>query len=304
MLANSSQHAIAIVPETSYGVTPANPQFKRKAITGTTLGMSKGTVEDETIRPDRQVVDVRHTTRQVGGDISANLNYDGFEDILEALLCGTWTDNVLVPGVTRRSFSVLRQFTELSGGAKPFHLAKGVEFNTLALTLSPEALVKAVFGCIGQNIIPGETAPAGATFADASAKKAFDAFAGSFSAPAGVNLTELSLTIENGLDPRFVVFDDKTLQPKIGKTRVTGSMSIHFETSEMLEKFYNAEELALNFDIVDSEGNTLDFSLPRILLNGGQPDVEGENDIILTVPFQALYDAGEACSIKITRTPD
>jgi hypothetical protein len=302
MSANSSQHAISLVAEGTYGVTPANPVFKRKSITGTTLGMTKGTVEDETIRPDRQVEDVRHTTRQVGGDITANLTFDGFSDILEALLCGTWNNDVLVPGVTRRSFSVLRQFTDLSGGAKPFHLATGIEFNTLALTLSPEALVKAVFGVVGRNVVPGETAPAGATYENATAKKAFDAFAGSLAAPAGVHLTELSLNLENGIDPRFVVFDDKTLQPKIGKTRATGSMSLHFATSEMIEAFYNADELALDFSITDPAGNDFQFELPRILLTGGQPDVEGENDIILTVPFQALYDAGEACAIRITRS--
>lgn len=296
MISNSSQHAISIVPETVYGTTPATPAFKRKGITGTTLAMAKGTVESGTIRPDRQVDDYRHTTRQVGGDINFELNALGFHDILEAVLCSTWADvagkQTLKAGSTRHSFSVLRHFTDQSGGDKAFHLFKGVEFNTFKLTLKPEDLVKCSVGVIGQDLVLSTAAPTGSTYTEASAARAFDAFTGSIllGGVAMATATELALTIENGMDPRFVVGDDKSIRPKIGKFRVTGSVTVHFENATLLEQFYNAEELTMSFELLDDAGNGYTFSLGRILLNGGQPDVEGDADIMLTVPFQAMVD--------------
>lgn len=297
-MANSAQHKISLIRETTYGTTPATPAFKVKEITGTTLALAKGTIESETIRSNRQVHDVRHGNRQIGGDISVELNYDGFADILEAVMCGTWDDtgvSFLVPGSTRRSHSVLRQFTDIvAGGAKPFHLFKGVEFNTFNLTVTPEALVKATFGCMGREVAYADTAPTGATYVDASALKAFDSFTGAIlvDGVAVSSVTEIQLNIENGLDPRFVCFDDKTLQPKIGKTRVTGSLGLYFQTSAFLEAFNAATKLALSFTLTDLDGNELTFELPSILGSGGQPDVNGEDDVMITFPFSAIYESG------------
>lgn len=302
-IANSTQHSFSLVPEVTYGTTPANPAFKKKGITATSLALAKGTVESETIRPDRQVEDVRHTTRQVGGDLKFELTADGFHDILEALLCGTWTGDVLKGGTTRRSFTVLRQFGELAQADKPFQRAVGVEFNTLELSIKPEELVSCSCGLIGQNMFLEETAPAGSVFTNPTTKKPFDAFSGAIEldGTALAVATEIQLTVENGMDPRFVIGSDTMLQPKIGRFRVTGTISAHFQNAAVLEKFFNEVETALSFTLTDAEGYGYEFTLPRIKLNGGQPDVEGEADIVLSIPFQAIYDATEGTALKVQR---
>lgn len=297
MTSNSSQHTFAIVPEVVFGTTPANPAFKKKGITGTSLALAKGTVESETIRPDRQVADFRHTTRQVGGELNFELNADGFHDLFEALLCGTWASvggkQTLTSGVTRRSFSVLRKFGDQLQADSPFHRYTGVCVNTLKLTVKPDELVKCSLGLFGQNVVLEETAPAGIAWTEPSAKKAFDAFTASLNL-AGSELataTELSLSVENGMDTRFVIGDDKTLEPKIGKCRVSGSVTVHFANKTILAKFFAAEEVELSFQLLDADGNGYTVTLPRVLLNGGQPDVEGDADILLTIPFQAMANA-------------
>lgn len=306
-MSNSALHSLAIIPEIVYGTTPTvTPNFKKKAITGTTLGLSKGKLESERINPNRQVSDVRHGNRQVGGDISFELQYAGHDDMFEALLGGTWTGNVLAPGTTRRSFSVLRQFTDMAGGTNPFHLFKGVEFNTLNLSVTPEQIVKGSFGVIGREVAYASAAPAGTTYTEINANRGFDSFTGSLNIDdvAIANITEITLQIENGMEPRFHVFDDRTNQPKIGKCRVSGQMTAYFSDADLLVAFNGAVRKALQFSLVDEVGNAYTFDLPSILGTGGQPDVSGDNDVTITFPFTSIYnqDTPIQDSLQITRS--
>lgn len=301
-MSNSAQHRLLIVPETTYGTTPTTPAVKAKGITGTSLALTKGKIESATIRPDRQVTDVRHGNRNVGGDISVELNFGGFDDMLEALFCGTWVDNELVPGITRRSFSVLRHFTDLASGAYPFHLFKGVEFNTLALSIAPEKLVEATFGCVGRELILGTAAPTGMTVTEASTNKPFDTFTGSLTVDGATvaNVTEISLSLENGIESRFVVFNDKTNPTKIGKTRVTGTLTTYFSDASLLVAFNGAANKSLGFELTDQNGNTYTFDLPQILPMSGATDVKGEDDITVPIQFAASVDE-DSYALKVTR---
>jgi len=101
-IANGAQHSIAYIAETTYGTTPSTPSFKPFGNTGTTLGITKDGVESEKLRGDRQVEDFRHGNKSISGDVTAELEYEAFDDILEAVLCGTWNTNVLKAGTTRR----------------------------------------------------------------------------------------------------------------------------------------------------------------------------------------------------------
>lgn len=89
-MANGSRHSMRYVPEVTYGVTPANPAFRPIRHLGTTLGMSKESLQSGELRSDRQIADFRMGARQTGGDISIELSFGSFDDLLEAVLCGTW----------------------------------------------------------------------------------------------------------------------------------------------------------------------------------------------------------------------
>ena len=132
-MANGSRHSMRYVAESTYGQTPATPAFKPIRHTGTTLGLSKESLQSEEIRSDRQIADFRHGAYQVGGDINIELSYGSFDKLLEAVLCGTWqidspaagTDR-LKAGTVRRSFTIERFFgvlLEHYAGAFPAWLA-------------------------------------------------------------------------------------------------------------------------------------------------------------------------------------
>ena len=47
--------------------------------------------------------------------------------------------------------------------------------------------------------------------------------------------------------------------------------------------------------------NTYTFTLPKIKFTGGKPEVGGEREISISLPFQAIYAADSASQIVIER---
>lgn len=309
-MANGSRHSLRLVPETVYGTTPATPAFINVRHTGTTLGLSKEALQSEEIRDDRQIADFRHGARQVAGDITCEMSYGSFDTILEALLGGTWQDDTpsagvdtLKAGTVRRSFTVERFFGDIASLDKPFHRFTGVEFNTLALAVSANAMVTATFGVVGKDLATDTVVVAGATYGAATTTSPMDSFTGVLEeagTPIAV-ITEIQLNLDNGLDPRFVVGSKTTIRPAIGRSNISGTITAYFENSLLLDKFINETESSIKFALPDVAGNELRIALPRIKYNGGQPDVQGEGPITLSMPFQALYHVASASNIIIER---
>lgn len=296
------------IAESAYGTTPATPSMARLRHTGTTLGITKTTHLSEELRPDRQIVDFRHGQKQVGGDVNFELSYGSFDSWLEAVLCGTWNTNVLKAGTTRRSFSILRHFSDIADGAgKPYHMATGCELNTLALSIPTDGIVTGGFGIVGKDIIPATAAPAGGTLGTPNTNQVMDSFSGEIleGGAALAIATELSLNLENGITPRFAIGSDEvTGLASIGRSNLTGQLAAFFESAALLEKFLDPSvQSSLEFTLEDEAGNSYEFLLPKIKYTGGQPDTSGQAEITIALPFQALFDETEGTNLKVTRVP-
>lgn len=396
-MSDASRHAAHIVPETVYGTTPDPAPFSRIRHTGVTLGVQRGSIQSDELRDDRQISDFRLGTTTVAGDINTELSFSSFDDLLQAVLCGTWapkatlnaltlsiddaddsindsgdgfvdagfeagdvvtlagfddnvenvgtfvidtvaagkitllasdgvasadlvteaagddatietTETILKAGVTRRSFSILRHFSDIAatGDGKPYHLFNGCEFNTLALAVSPSAIVTAAFGVLGrEGVAPSNTPPANSTFAAAETTAPLDAFTGELTegVTALGTVTEFSVNLENGLEARPVVGSKLTLRPSIGRSNLTGSATVYFEDASFVEKFINEDDVALSFTLPDGAGNEYIFEFPRVKFTAGQPDVSGQGSITLSMPFQGIMDTTEETNIIIHRKP-
>ena len=250
--ANGSRHSMALVAESVAGTTPATPVFTPIRQTGTTLALTKETIQSQELRPDRQIADMRHGNKQVGGDINCELSYGGaFDTMLEAVLCGTWevdtptagTDE-LKAGVVRRPFTIERHFADIG----QYLRYKGCEFNTWNLTVSPNAIITSNFGLIGRSMdAPAQTAIAGATYDPGTTSSPFDSFSGTIEegGSAIAIITELSLTLENGLKALFTVGSDTAACLSIAQSNLSGSVTAWFESEALYEKFLNETESSL-----------------------------------------------------------
>lgn len=302
-IANGAQHSLHFIAESTYGTTPSTPTWTPLPHTGTTLALSKDGIESEKLRGDRQVEDFRHGNKSVSGDVSAELEYGAFDDILEAVMCGTWTTNVLKTGTTRRSFTLERKFADLA--TPEFHRYTGCEFNTMSMSISPNAMVSTTFGVVGQDLALDTAEVASSTYSADIGNTPFDSFTGSINEGGSsiATVTALDISIENGLEPLFSVGADTTSRPSIGKSRVTGSLTTYFDSKTLYEKFLNETESDIVCTLTDTAGNDYIIDLTRVKFNSGQPDVSGEGAVTVSMDFVALYSSADASQLVITRTP-
>lgn len=304
-MADGSRHSMAQVLETVYGVIPATPAFKAIRHNSTTLATAINTIQSEELRDDRNQTDLRHGTRSVGGEIVSELSFGSLDDQLEALLCGTWNANALVNGVVRRSFSLFRNFKDVDSSKLPYFTYVGCEYNTMTLSISTEAIVTVNFGIVGANqLAPSSTVPTGATFVGPLTTEPMDSFSGSIK-EGGVEsavVTEIELSIENGIAPRYVVGSKKSIKQSIGRFKVSGTLTAYFEDATLIGKYLREEASSLEITVTDGiPGNQYTFLLPKIKFTGGQPDVGGEGPITLSMPFTASYGPSILGTLKITR---
>ena len=115
-------------------------------------------------------------------------------------------------------------------------------------------------------------------------------------------VTQLDLSLDNGMEPTFAVFNDTTLRPTDGKSRITGTLTAYYESRALYQKFINGTNSSIVFTLTDPDGNDYLVELPNIKYTGGNPDVSGEGPVTLALAFSAIYDPTTTSQIKITRT--
>tara|TARA_R110002153_G_scaffold147645_3_gene298914 strand:+ start:1299 stop:2210 length:912 start_codon:yes stop_codon:yes gene_type:complete len=300
-IATGSRHNLAYIAETTFGTTPSTPGFQNLRHTGTTLGLSKDAIESEELRDDRQVAHFRHGNKSVSGDVNVELSYGTFDDFIEAALAGTWATDVLKAGVTRRSFTIERHHQDIN----KYLRSTGCSVNTMSLSVAPNSMVTGSFGVIGQDFTAIGTPITGATYAAETTSRPFDSFTGNIKegGSAIAIITGLELSVDNGMEALYVVGQDTTLEPSIGKSSVTGSVTAYFENITLLNKFVNEVDTSLEFTLTANNGKDYTFVMPKVKYNSGNPEVAGPGAVTISLDFIALYDSTAQTQLKITRDP-
>jgi hypothetical protein len=210
----------------------------------------------------------------------------------------------LVPGSTRQSFSILRNFGDIQSANKPWYLYTGQEVGKFSLTIAVNTPVKIAFSFTGKDQPPpATTAPTGSTYGSPTTTGVLDSFSGTIS-ESGTALgvaTELTLNLENGIEPRFVVASDTTILPSLGRCNLTGQLTAYFEDSTLVEKFINETVCSIVFTLKDKANNLYRFTVPAIKYTGGQPDTQGKGAITLAMPFQAILDTVTGTNLIIEK---
>jgi hypothetical protein len=299
-IATGARHDMGYILESAFGTTPATPAFKAIRHTGTTLGLSKDAIESEELREDRQIAHYRHGNKAVSGDINFELSYESFDDLLEAVMCGTWTTDVLKASTTARSFTIERHHEDID----KYIRSTGCSFNSMSLSVAPNSMVTGSFSVIGKDLTTAGTAITGATYPAATTTDPFDSFTGAITEGGSsiAVVTALELNIENGMEAQYVVGDSTTLQPPLAKSTVTGSITAYFENTTLIDKFINETSSAITFTLTDAAGNDYVFNMPNVKYNSGNPEVGGAGAITVTLDFIALFDSGISSQLAITRT--
>lgn len=105
-------------------------------------------------------------------------------------------------------------------------------------------------------------------------------------------ITGLDVSVASNLSADAVVGSDTKPDIFDGKIVVTGNMTVYFQNATFRDYFLNETEVAINAVFTASDSPTADFiavSMPRCKVGGASKD-DGDKGLIMTMPFQALYD--------------
>lgn len=300
-MAEGSRRQLAYVVETTWGTTPATPSLKLLRNTGGAgINLARSAINSAEFRSDRAIPSMRLGAKKVDLTVPFEFSYGSFDDFLEAALFGTWATNVLKQGVTPKFFTIEEGFTDIG----QYQVGTGFMVDSLSLSLKPEGIITGSFGLVGKTAGAFTGVPLDASPDAVSDTDAFDAFTG-FIKESGTTMaivTGLDFTLKNGLEGKPALFQDGNTRIGVGRANLSGSISLYFTSATMANKFINETESSLEFTFQDPLGNKYDFLIPRIKFSGSSKAFT-ENDVVLTMPFQALYSSTEATVLKITRTP-
>jgi hypothetical protein len=301
--ASGSGLRVAYVAETTFGTTPATPSFKTFRTTGGGLRTNKATGTSDELNPDRNVRDEFLLGMDTAGDYGFELSYGNLDDMLEAAVQGTWATNVLKNGIVPKSFTF--EETLEMGTTDSFARFTGCMVNSLSLSLASRQAVTGSVSLMARDetlataIVTGATygAPTSEPISTASAHVASLSVAG-----ATPKVRSLSLEINNNLRTRTLVGDKFSAEFGAGRLDVTGTLEAYFEDNTLYQKVLDHGGGALSFTVGNATTKKYTILLPKIILGSGTKQIGGNSDdVMVSIPFRAVYDTTEAASVKITR---
>lgn len=301
--AQGSRSQLTYVAESTFNTTPGSPAMATLPINSHTLSLQKEVVTSGEIRSDRQVNVSRHGNKSVAGDITVEFRPDDYDELLEGALFGDFgSANELRLGTTFKSFS----FEDGALDISQYRVFSGCAVNSMSMSLNPNAMVLATFGIVGAGAAPVSASSVDATPAAVLNETPFDSFSGSINeGGASIALvSSLDFTIENSLNPAFIIGSSTAPQLEYGRGVVTGTITAYFEDETLLNKFINETESSLDFTLASSvTGDSYTFDFPRIKYNGGDIPLDSEQSRLVTLPFEALYeaDSGYGTTLMITK---
>jgi hypothetical protein len=206
-------------------------------------------------------------------------------------------------GVLKTSFTIEQAFPDLS--PPQYQVFTGMRVSGMTLSLPSTGIATVSFDFLGKD----------ASDITGTALDATPAAPPSGSVVAAVNgalfiegqrvgvLTSAEIRVENGLTAEPVVGQNTVHAIFDGRCRVSGQFTAFFENPDLIQNFYDEDELSLLVRLDAPNGTDfLTINLPRFKFGGANLDVSGEQGLPITMPFQALYSADAGYTIAMQST--
>lgn len=305
---DSNQSTMAFVAETVAGTTPATPAFKSVRITGETLVANFESQISNELNKNSDVTDVRKSSLSTSGDINFELHADpNLEDLIAGALRGAWATDVLKAGKLKPSFT-LERF--LDGDVEDSYFRfTGSYFTGMSLNIAPEEFITGSLRITGIGHATSGTPIASSTYAAAATPEnsppllGTDVSAFSASGATGVDFSSFTIEIDNNnrIQRKLASAGGQARGVGYGRRTITGTLVSYFETLDHYNQFINDDAISITASVSDGT-NDYTITLPRIKFTGGEVPTPGiDQDIMLTLNYQALYDFTALTSLQISR---
>lgn len=306
-MTDSSQTRLSYIEEATWGTTPATPTWTNVRFTGESLVANIQNTQSQEIRSDRNVADLAQVGADSGGSVNVEMSYGGYmDDWLEAALGGTWATNILKNGSEFRSYTLEKTFEQ--GATDQYHRFPGSVIDTMSFSLAPGSIATGSFGFVGKNGVSAQAEVATSTYTAVNTNPVMNA-ASDFASLAitgatAPELTALDINVTNNLRTQPVMGQLGARGVGLGQFSVSGSATAYFENAELYELFLDGTEADLSFKIGGSTALNYIFDIPRLKFQTAQVNNPGNNqDVLVNLTFQGLFDSGESAALKVTRDP-
>lgn len=292
--AQGSSFQFAYVTETVWGTTPTpNPAMVLLPVTKVTGGLSKSTLEDNTLTGVRTRPLPRSGMDTVKLTIDGNLRYGDFDPFIAAACRSTWSTDVTSIGKTITSFTGEKGFTDIA----QYLPYTAITPTKLSISIKPNTIIPIVIETVGKEATTSSGTPLKAIPAAISVNPPFDSFTGSITegGSAIAIVTGLDFTLDNQTNGSEVIFTKTIIGITDGKGKVTGTVSAYFNNATLVNKFVNETASSIVVTLTDLLGNSLSVNFSSLRYMGGDPDISGDGPITISLPF-------EATDIQFTRT--
>lgn len=298
---------VSFAKESIRGVAPVTPTFKRLRYNSESLSYSISNTTSNEIRPNRTQADLIQTDATVGGDISSELSYSTFDDLIAAALCTTWPGagaGTIKNGVDIATYTIQKEYPDIS----QFHNFNGCAIDGWNLSFELGAIISSSLTVIGMGHTADETQYVGATFTDAPVTQPMNAVTNFQditidSVPYSGCISSMSMALINGYRANKCLGQLSAKDIKLGTLEITGALALYFNDGSMYKKFVDGAEFSFSVSIKDNEDNAYKIEFPRVKYESAEAPASGNNtDVMLTGNWRALAD-NSGTMISITRTP-
>jgi len=307
-MSDANRTQLGFIAESTYGTTPSSA-LQALRFTSESLNNQESTVESAEILSDRNLVDVIRTGEYGQGTINGELSAGTLDTLLEGVLAGSWSSNVLENGTTKKSYT-FEKLLNVDGSPSAHYLAfKGCRLDTLDLTIPTEGVIGYSLGIMGKAGINAlTTAGSGAyTAAGTTEPLAADKLTAFTEASASIisDVVSVNLSLSNNLRRQMRAGSTEPRGYGYGGFRVTGTLVLYFENMDLFDKYEAETKTELEFTVTDSASKAYTFTIPKTRWGTPTIDIQGVNgDVQASFPFTGVKDAGATEStISITRVP-
>lgn len=297
--ATGSKTSTNIMLETTYGVLPASPDMMNIPVESNTLSMNRSTLTDNSLRSDRMGGDVRLGMFKIDGDLKLNYRHTTCDTLLQNMLRGAWTVNVLKAGSTASSLVIEQSHVDID----QHRYFLGCCGNTLTLSLGTDSLVPMTMTFIGKSVSDFSDTPVDSSVT-ASTTEPFDTFTGSISEGGSASsiITSLELNYTNNSSADSVLFDDSIDEVSDGNIIITGSLTARFTSPALYNKFKNETSTSISFTLTDPSAKSHTWSIPKVKYTAADILVDKPDKLEVSMKFNAQYDSASSTKISVTRT--
>jgi len=193
-------------------------------------------------------------------------------------------------GTTLKSLTLEEGYTDIN----VYNNILGCAVDSFDLSMAPDSIVSGNFNLIGKGIdgsSPKNT-QYGSSYIPADTNDKIDTYSGFLRVDGQVVgvVTSANLSLQNGLEAMYPIFQTDAYRIGIGRSNLSGSISLYLLDDTYFVKYLNEAPLALSLTLLEADGaRGYSIDIPKVSITGLSKNVT-ENNIVLTIPFQAVVD--------------